>query len=399
MKSILVISPTYSYPARSGGDIRLLELLRRLSKVYELHLITYGDHVTNEFLSYTGVKSATIIFGGQSLGVTKGWRYRLDIWRDSPHGLRLNLDKAFADELIRLLASLKIDAVIIEHLYMVQYRNLIKNIPIFVSCHNVESLKMRRWFAGFKGRFTDLLRKKVQVLVMQYHESRLSDYAKAVFTTSDFDSRLLTDLNKGGRFVTVPNGASLDYFQPRSYDSFFSDRAAVFVGSLFYQPNYEAVVWLKDEIWPLVRQTIPDALCHIVGNPGDMVLDSLNDSSSGIIYHGLVPDIRPYLTISQVMVVPIRVGSGTRIKIIESMASATPVVSTTVGAEGIDCTHNKNILLADTSQAIASSIIRLLTNGDYAYSIGKEGRDLVKKKYSWDLSSTLIENEVNRVLN
>lgn len=344
----------------------------------------------NEFLNRTGVKNATLVPGGQS-GPAGGWRQKLDLWRGAPHGLRLDVDPAFARALKDALTTIRPQAVLVEHIYLVQYRRLLGDVPVFVSCHNVETTKMRRWFDGQTAGVPARLRQRLQIETMRRFESNLGRVTRAVFATSDFDREELQRMNGVGRFLCVPNGADLNTFALRPAESFQGPPAAFFVGSLFYKPNLDATLLLKSEIWPRVRREIPDAVCHIAGNPGGLDLNSLNAPDAGVLFHGLVPDIRPWLARSQVMVVPLQVGSGTRIKIIESMATGTPVVSTTIGAEGIHYTPGENILLADTVEAMAKSTVRLLQDRPAALRIGRAGRALVESQYNWDHSAKIME--------
>lgn len=148
----------------------------------------------------------------------------------------------------------------------------------------------------------------------------------------------------------------------------------------------------------LTTRTVPGAVCHIAGNHGGLDLNLLNDPNGGVLFHGLVPDIRPYLAMSQAMVVPLQVGSGTRIKIIESMATGTPVVSTRIGTEGIRCTHNKDILLADTTEELAKSVVTLLRDRQAAYRIGQAGRCLVEMHYNWDNSAEIMRETIQTAI-
>jgi glycosyltransferase involved in cell wall biosynthesis len=180
-------------------------------------------------------------------------------------------------------------------------------------------------------------------------------------------------------------------------DTFRGPPGVFFVGSLFYQPNLDAAIMLKTRIWPLVRREVPDAICHIAGK-GVPDVSLLNDPDNGVHFHGLVPDIRPYLAMCQAMVVPLKVGSGTRIKIIESMATGTPVVSTRIGAEGLQCTHGLDILLADTAEEIAGTVVSLLQNRESACQIGRAGRSLVETHYNWDKSAEIMHRAMREAI-
>jgi glycosyltransferase involved in cell wall biosynthesis len=398
LNSLLILSPAFPHPPQSGGDIHLFELLRRLAVHFDLHLLSYGSRDVDEFIRQSSVKSVVLIPGGQPSPAGGRLRKKFDLWRGAPHGLRLNVDPVFACALNEMLTRVKPQTVLIEHVYMTQYRQFVGDVPVFVSCHNVETTKMRRWFAGNKSRLMAGLRQSLQIHAMRRCESNLGRLFHTVFATSEVDREELQRMNGRGRFLCVPNGADLKAFTPRSSDSFHGPPAAFFVGGLFYQPNLDAAMMLKNKIWPLVRQAIPDAVCHIAGNHGGLDLNLLNDPNGGVIFHGLVPDIRPYLAMSQAMVVPLQVGSGTRIKIIESMATGTPVVSTRIGAEGIRCTHNKDILLADTTEALAESVISLLRDREAAYRIGKAGRSLVETHYNWDNSAEIMRETIQAAI-
>ena len=401
LHSLLVLTPVFPYPTRSGGDIRLFELLRRLASRFDLHLLSYeaGEgSEADEFIRRSGVKSLTFVPGGQLPRTASHWRRRLDPWREAPHGLRLDVDPAFARELEERLAKLRPDAVLIEHIYLTQYRRFVGDRPVFVSCHNVETTKMERWFADSPASLPARWRRRWQIAAMRRCESGLARWVHTVFTTSEVDEQELRRMNGGGRFCCVPNGADLQTFTPRAAESFDGPPAAFFVGSLFYKPNLEAATLLKDEIWPVVRRELPDAVCHIAGNPGGLDLQALNDPRTGVVFHGMVPDIRPLLTASQMLVAPLRVGSGTRIKILEAMATGTPVVSTRIGAEGIHCTDHENILLADDPEEIAHAVVRLLRNRAEADRIGRAGRALVEAHYNWDTSAEIMKKAMEAAI-
>lgn len=288
------------------------------------------------------------------------------------------------------MARVEPQSVLIEHAYMAQYAKFIDHLPAFITCYDVESTKLRRWFLGNRTSFLAGLRQHLQMHAMRRFESSLGRLAHTVFATSELDREELQRMNGRGRFVCVPNGANLDTFTLRASSTFDGPPAAFFVGSLFYKPNLDAAITLKSQIWPLVRKEIPEAVCHIAGSHGGLDLNLLNDPGEGVFFHGLVPDIRPYLAMSQAMVVPLRVGSGTRIKIIESMATGTPVVSTRIGAEGLHSTDNKDILLADSTEELARSVISLLQDREAACRIGKAGRALVEALYNWDSSAEIM---------
>jgi glycosyltransferase involved in cell wall biosynthesis len=325
-------------------------------------------------------------------------RRRVRFWRHSPHGISMDTDYGYAKTLRRLLSEKRFDTVIIEHLYMMQYARFVTSCPVFYSAHNVETIKYERWHKNEPDGIAHRFLYRAQKAVLHYHESRVGTRAAAVFATSNVDRDILRKMNRGGRFIVVPNGADLDYFLPRSQESFRGPPSVIFIGSLFYKPNADAVRFLVNEVMPILRRQCAECECHIVGKTAGNDFSYLHHPETGVFLHGSVPDIRPFLQSSKVLVVPLFVGSGTRIKILESMASGTPVVSTRLGAEGIDYTEGVDICLAETAFEMAKDVETLLCNPEEAYRMGQAGRSLVETKYSWDRSAAIMRTEIDAVL-
>jgi len=397
--ALLVLTPTFPYPPTSGGDIRVFHLLRRLARSFEVHLLSLCEGPDQPLIEQTGITMVYSLDGGAK--VPAGWRIRkrLNFWRYSPHGLSLAVDPAYAHTLKRIVANTHFDGVLVEHVYMLQYARFVRPSPVFFSAHNVETMKFSRWFANEPLSLKRRWLHRTQRAVIRFYESDLARRTSIVFATSPVDRDLLRRMNRGGgRFVVAPNGADLTFFEPRSRESFDRPPAILFMGTMYYRPNYEAAIYLATEIFPRVRQEIPEAECHLVGKTDRKDYSHLADPERGVHMHGFVDDVRPHLLRCQVSVVPVSVGSGTRIKIIEAMATATPVVSTSVGAEGLMCTDGENILIRDTPVAMAEAVVRLLRDREVCVRIGAAGRRLVEKEYGWDASAEVMRSEMMRVI-
>src|SRR5262249_29744308 len=169
------------------------------------------------------------------------------------------------------------------------------------------------------------------------------------------------------------------------------NRSIVFTALMNYPPNIDAASWFCDEILPIVRSRHPEVSFKIVGDkPSPRVLAL--GKRKGVRVTGRVPDIRPYLADSLALVVPLRSGGGTRLKILEAMAMARPVVSTCLGAEGLEITGGVNILLADTPEKFAEHIFALLAAPQLGRRLGSMGRNLVETKYNWSTCLSKVEN-------
>ena len=180
----------------------------------------------------------------------------------------------------------------------------------------------------------------------------------------------------------VPTGVDLEFFSPPTKPR--KPRSLVFLGSMDWMANIDGVTFFAQEILPLVRHKYPDVELTVVGRNPPPKIKSLETADGRVRVTGTVDDVRPFLAEAAVMIVPLRVGGGTRIKIFEGMATAIPVVSTRIGAEGLPVTHGENILLADAPQDFAGQIAALFERPERAVCIGANGRALVQSQFSWE---------------
>ena len=395
---LLVLTPTFPYPPVSGGDIRVFHLLRRLSRSFAVHLLPYSDGASGRFLEETMI--AAVHRPDHAVGASGSWHPRqwVKFWRHAPHGLSLDIDPGYARTLRRLTATTGFQAVLIDHLYMMQYARLVQPTPVFYSAPDVEMRKFARWYDGERLSGERRLLHWAQCRAIKWHESRVGRRARVTFAVSSVDRDVLLRMNRTGRFVVVPNGVDLEYFRPRPRESFNQPPRVFFVGTMSYKPNHVAAKVLSREVFPLIREEVPEATCHLVGKTNNSDYSELHHPEGGVHMHGFVEDVRPHFEASQVLVVPVSIGSGTRIKILEAMATGTPVVSTTIGAEGIECSDGENIVIADGAPDLAAAIVGLLRDPERCFQIGAAGRRLVEARYSWDVSADVMRDEIVRAL-
>jgi glycosyltransferase involved in cell wall biosynthesis len=193
----------------------------------------------------------------------------------------------------------------------------------------------------------------------------------------------------------VPNGVDTKYF--------YATRASrgkpslVFTGLMDHPPNVDAAIWFCAEILPRLRRKIPDSSFKIVGSKPHPRVRELA-KREGVEVIGEVPDTRPYLAKSSAVVIPLRSGGGTRLKILEAMAMERPVISTTLGAEGLDVTPKVNIMIADTPDEFVNHILLLLASPETASQLGTAARRLVVDKYDWSLCLSKLDSLYDRLL-
>jgi polysaccharide biosynthesis protein PslH len=202
-----------------------------------------------------------------------------------------------------------------------------------------------------------------------------------VVTVSEADRELFLSLGSGCSISIVSNGVDTRTYLPFPLEG--RGKNILLIGSMDYKPNVDAALYFMGDIFPAVRKRHPDCTLTIVGKTPPDDIQRLAEEP-GVNVHSNVADVQPYYQKALVSVVPLRSGGGTRLKILEAMAFGTPVVSTSIGCEGLDVENNRNILIADDPVDFAGQIITLLTDLKLWNRISLNGRDLVQENYDWE---------------
>ena len=247
--------------------------------------------------------------------------------------------------------------------------------------HNVETLIWQRHHENAP----DPLRKAyfgLQARRMAEFEGEICRTASGVIAVSEADANLMRTMFGIKAVTAVPTGVDVEYFTPRGPAEPVAD--LVFVGSMDWMPNSDGILFFVREVLPLIRRKRPDCSLAIVGRQPGGEIRALADADPKILVTGTVPDVRPYLWGSPVSIVPLRIGGGTRLKIYEAMAAQTAVVSTTIGAEGLDVKPPANIRIADEPQAFADACLDLLNDAGERNRMVRETAALVSSRFSWD---------------
>jgi glycosyltransferase involved in cell wall biosynthesis len=375
---ILVAAPYLPFPPQQGFSLRVHHLLRELAARHDITVVATDvpGHADAE-AAYRDM--------GMSVRLVPPRRHRLPValrklralltlhsfrWhtRYNPHMQRA-LDE--------LLADGRFDLVQIESPEFWRYR-FPPSTPVVLDAHNI-------WFE-LRAREVGLDVSRFRRLYQRIDNAKAGEEERAawcrvsaVLTTSEREAGFIGQARHAGGVIVVPNGVDPEYMRPATSPG--REGSLVFTGLMAYRPNADAVRWFVTAILPLVHRTRPDATLTIVGK--DVPSDVAALAGGHVTVTGWVPDVRPYLEDARVVVVPLRAGSGTRIKILEAFAAARPVISTTIGAEGIDARPGKEIVIADVPVSFAEQVVRLLDDADAADRLGRAGRALVEHRYSW----------------
>jgi glycosyltransferase involved in cell wall biosynthesis len=220
--------------------------------------------------------------------------------------------------------------------------------------------------------------------------------ADGVYLCSAEDERRLLDQIPEARTAVIPNAADVEYYRPRPADPPPDGRTVVYFGLLSTVPNIDAVIHFVQDIWPRIAKAHPEARCKIIGGRPPPSLVTL--AGPRIELTGFVSDLRPHLAAAAAVVVPLRLGGGTRLKIVEAMAMGKAIVSTTLGAEGIEAVPGRDILIEDEPAAFANEVGRLLTEPDLAARIGRSAQRLAVERYAWSGAAQALEGFYRRIL-
>ena len=389
---ILWVKTDFLHPTTRGGQIRTLEMLRRLHMRHEIHYVAFDDlsnpeglrrsseYTTHAYpVSFRAVSKRSPAFAGQLVAglysrfPVAGTRYR---------------SRAMRETITRLVSAHNFDAQVCDFLHPSINIDDMRRWILFQ--HNVETIIWERHAEN--GR-TPLHRAyfRLQARRMFDWEREVCRNAAHVVAVSAVDERIMRERFGIRNTSSVPTGVDLDYFEkpasaPRMFD-------LVFVGSMDWMPNTDGIRWFLDEILPRIRAEKPDCRVAIVGRKPPASLAAEADGKL-LTVTGTVPDVRPFLWQSAVSIVPLRVGGGTRLKIFESVAAGTPVVSTSIGAEGLSLEHGKNIRIGDTAPDFAAECVYLLAHSEAREAISQSALELVRERFSWDRAIRVFEDSL-----
>jgi glycosyltransferase involved in cell wall biosynthesis len=336
-------------------------------------------------------------YGGK--GISKRLlQLRSLVSRQSFEQLRVTVP-AMQRALDRVLQARRFDVVNMEFPYFGGYN--LRQAPrgerpprVIVNSHEI-AYDLARQFAqaGGMGR-----RVYASANWRKLRRSELQTYREAdgVYLCSEADEKRLLALAPDVRTTVVPNAADVEYFQLHPEDPPPDGRTIVYFGLLSTVPNIDAVTHLVQDIWPRIAAEHPQARLKIIGGQSPPAIQAL--AGPGIELTGFVADLRPHLAEAAAIVVPLRLGGGTRLKIVEAMAMGKAIVSTPLGAEGIDVVPGRDILIENEPVAFADAVGRLLQDPDAAAEIGRSAQQLAVERYSWRGASQELEAFCYRVL-
>ncbi len=394
--NILWMSHLIPYPPKSGVHLRSFNLLREVGLTNRVHLLAF---IQEQWLK--------VFYRSRADGIAE-CRERLGEFCDSvtflpidrlerPGGRVLTalqgllpgrsyttgwLASAQAERAVSEIAEREcFDLVHFDTLSLAPFARHFPNTARTLGHHNIESHML--------SRRAENLSNPVKRAYFSQEARRVEGYEKMVapafdvnITCSDLDSRRLRAITPQARTVEIPNGVDVDYFRARGAGAGEAARV-VFVGSLNWYPNVDAVEFLLRDIWPALQKLSSSATLDVVGSAPPGRILRLAEGLQGVEIRGFVDDVRPYMERAAVYICPIRDGGGTKLKLLDAFAMGRCVVAHPIACEGLDVTPGVNVILAETPQEFVRETYRALGDVDLRRRIGRAARELVVEKYSF----------------
>ncbi|HSH02593.1 MAG TPA: glycosyltransferase family 4 protein [Anaerolineae bacterium] len=389
---ILILTPQLPYPPHQGTILRNFHIIKGVAQKHEVSLLSYLEPKQPKEEAEWGELPAlcaeivTVAAPSRTMG-KRVWQLVSSSWPDLAHRL---YDERFVAALREMLRGSEFDVVQIEGLELAWALAVVEEeqpeARVLFDAHNVETAIQERALATDwrrPRRWAAAVYSAIQVRRLRRFERWVVQMAAATTAVSATDAALLAALVGGKRqVVAIPNTIDVEaYGAPAEGVGEAYQFDLVFSGKMDYRPNVDGVRWFGEEVWPLVVAVRPGTTWGIVGNKPVAAVVALGDEA-GITVTGWVPEIQPYLWGAKLCILPLRMGSGTRLKLIEAAAAGKGMVSTRVGAEGFDLMGGEVLVLADGAAEMAAEIVRLLGDEAEREALGERAR-VWAKRYDW----------------
>lgn len=387
---LLFLTPQFPFPPQKGTTLRNYNIIANLAVQHEIDLLAFADTPPAQV---TPLHSLCRRIATTAVPHRAMWRRAVNTvtspWPDM--GLRL-WSREFKQLLEAWLSDSVYDIIQVEGLELARYGQRAKELCppdralVVFDNHNAEYLLQERIAQAerqVRGWTPGALYSTLQARKLRGFERRVCCQLDRVVAVSKADAEALRQLDPTVHAAVIPNGVDTSFYRrDRVKTLALPSHALVFTGTMDFRPNVDAVLWFAQEVLPLIQQTVPDVHFYVVGQRPHARLEVLRGQPA-ITLTESVEDTRPYVAGAAVYVIPLRMGGGTRLKLLEAWAMEAPVVSTTLGAEGFEVRHDRELLLANDGAAFARSVVELLIDPERAQALGRRGRTFAAAHYDW----------------
>lgn len=370
----------------------MYHLARQLATRHKVTVLSYAlPHERQGAAALAGDISVQVVDYDQASLTAKRAAQVLSIASLRPYSCRQLHSERMQQAISELCGREAFDIIQLESSYLCGFR-FPQSALLVIDEHNVEYEVFQRVSRGERSMPRRVFN-WMEYRRFRRFEQRWWKQVSACIVTSDREAAIVRAHAPMTPVAVVPNGVDLAYFRPEPGE--VEPRTMVFNGILTYRPNLDAAQHLVHEIWPLVRRQCPDARLTIVGRTTGVDLRRMQ--RPGVEFVGEIPDIRPSLHQAAVVAVPVRIGGGTRLKVVESLAMGKATVCTSLGCEGLAVRDGEHSLIADDAQTFAARVLELFDDPERRAALGEAGRRLVEREYSWVLGAERLEALYKRI--
>lgn len=381
---ILWVKSDLLHPTTKGGHIRTLELLRCLHRHHEIHYVGFENNPNGEGVRRS-VEYSTRVYPIPHVAPSRtspafALQLAQGLVSPLPVAILRYRSTAMRRKLEELIAKEHFDSIICDFVTpAVNFPSLASSV---IFQHNVETMIWRRHATNARN-VAEKFYLELQANRMLEYERATCRAARHVIAVSAEDARTMREMFGLDEVSSIPTGVDVASFTPPAAGA-PARSGLVFVGSMDWLPNIDGMRFFCEKVLPLIRQRQPDCRVSIVGREPTREIRAFAERDPLIEVTGTVPDVKPHLWRSAVSIVPLRIGGGTRMKIYEAMAAKTPVVSTTIGAEGLSIHPPEDIRIADTPEDFAAQCLHLLANPDAREHQAEAAWNLVATRFGWE---------------
>ncbi|MEO0124072.1 MAG: TIGR03087 family PEP-CTERM/XrtA system glycosyltransferase [candidate division WOR-3 bacterium] len=376
--NILFLTSRFPFPPIGGDKLRFFYILKYLSRNHKVSILCFTDkklssELTSAYKDY--FYEINVVF----LPKIKSYiNCIVGLFKGVPLQISYYKSKKMENLVQEKLTNGKFDIIFVHLIRMAEYVKK-SNIYKILDMTDAQSLNYTRAMQYTQGKWS-IIHRFEKDLVLNY-EKNIWRYFDKTFVVSPIDRDYLKSLDENINVEVLPNGVDVQKYSFCLNDH--QNKKICFIGNMRTFPNTDAAVWFCKEIFPIIKKEIPQVKLYIVGTEPSRRVRALAKIKD-VYVTGEVPNVNEYVWNSEVSVAPIRVGAGIQNKILESMALGTPVVTTSIGLEGIEAEPNKHILVADKPDEFAKQVIRLINNSELRAKISTEARRLIEERYTWD---------------
>lgn len=395
---ILLLTQVLPYPPDSGPKIKTFNVLKHLSARHQVYLVSFIRSPTeaeraHTLLDYCREVHTVLI--------------RRSLWRDGcfftrsllagqPFIIARDKSRPMHTTIAQLMARERFDVVHADQINMAQYALPLQGVRKVLDAHNAAwTIFHQMWRNAPPGPRKWALRIEWQKL--KRYEGEVGRQFDAILAVSEEDRQALVSAGcPDSRLTVIP--IAIDTQETHVIERDSNARSIIHIGTMFWPPNIEGILWFARQVYPLIRREVPNVRLYLVGARPPAEIRALEKQGTSIRVTGYVEDVVPYLQDSAVFVVPLRTGSGMRVKILEAWAWGIPIVSTSVGCAGIPVHPGEDILIADTPEEFAAAVIQVLRDRERGAWLSTKGRQHVEAQFDWRVACQKLDEVYERIV-